>query len=147
MAPAFRLATDDGSDVTLADFRGKKLVLYFYPRAGTPGCTRESLDFNRLRTEFTAAETAVLGVSADSVRTQANFKTKHGIALPLASDPSHDMLSAYGVWGEKKLYGRTFFGIRRSTFLIDGNGKIARAWRNVKVPGHAEEVLGAARAS
>jgi peroxiredoxin Q/BCP len=146
-APAFRLTADDGSVVTLSDFRGRKLVLYFYPRADTPGCTRESLDFNRLRTEFAAAETAILGVSADSVKAQANFKTKHGIVLPLASDPGHDMLSAYGVWGEKKLYGRTFHGITRSTFLIEGNGRIARAWRNVKVPEHAEEVLAAARAS
>jgi peroxiredoxin Q/BCP len=146
-APAFRLAADDGSVVTLSGYLGRKLVLYFYPRADTPGCTRESLDFNRLRAEFAAAATDILGVSADAVPAQAKFKAKHGITLPLASDPTHDMLSAYGVWGEKKLYGRTFLGISRSTFLIGSDGRIARVWRNVKVPGHAEEVLAAALAS
>lgn len=145
-APAFTLARDGGRTVSLADFAGKKLVLFFYPRADTPGCTREAIAFSTLSSEFAAAGTAVLGVSADPVKAQDAFKAKHDLTIPLASDEKHGMLEAYGVWGEKSMYGRTFMGIARMTFLIDRDGRIARVWPKVKVDGHAEEVLAAAKA-
>jgi peroxiredoxin Q/BCP len=145
-APAFRLATDGGGSVSLADFEGRQLVLYFYPKADTPGCTQESIDFNRLRPEFEKAGTAIVGVSADPVNAQDKFKAKYDLAFPLGSDPTHDMLEAYGVWGEKSMYGRTFMGITRTTYLIDKDGRVAQVWTNVKVPGHAEAVLAEAKA-
>ena len=145
-APAFKLPTDGGGTVTLADFSGRKLALYFYPRANTPGCTREAVAFSRLREAFAKAGTAVLGVSADPVATQDAFKAEHRLSIPLASDETHKMLAAYGAWGKKSMYGRTFMGIKRTTFLIDQAGKIARVWNNVKVDGHAEDVLAAAKA-
>lgn len=145
-APAFKLARDDGSTVALSDFKGRNLVLYFYPRADTPGCTQEAMDFSRLRPAFAKADTDILGVSADPVAAQAKFKAKHKLGVALGSDESTAMLSAYGAWGEKSLYGRKFLGVIRSTFLIDGKGRIARVWPSVKVAGHAEEVLAAARA-
>jgi len=145
-APAFTLARDGGRTVSLADFAGKKLVLFFYPRADTPGCTREAIAFSTLSSEFAAAGTAVLGVSADPVKAQDAFKAKHGLAIPLASDEKHTMLEAYGVWGEKSMYGKSFMGIVRTTFLIDRKGRIARIWPKVKVDGHAEQVLAAAKA-
>ncbi|MGY3445833.1 MULTISPECIES: peroxiredoxin [unclassified Bradyrhizobium] len=144
-APAFNLPRDGGSSISLKDFAGKKLVLFFYARADTPGCTREAIDFTRLKNEFAAAGTEVVGVSADTVRTQESFRNKHQLSVPLASDPAHEMLEAYGAWGEKSMYGRTFMGIIRTTVLVDSNGKIARVWRHVKVDGHAEAVLEAAR--
>lgn len=145
-APAFSLPCAGGGKVTLADFRGRKLVLYVYPRAGTPGCTREAQDFSRLSPAFAAAETAVLGVSADPVTALDAFKAKHALRIPLAADETHRMLEAYGVWVPKSLYGKTFHGVARTTFLIDRAGRVARIWTKVRVDGHAEEVLAAARA-
>jgi peroxiredoxin Q/BCP len=145
-APPFTLARDGGAAVSLADYKGKKLVLYFYPRADTPGCTREAQAFSALAKAFAAADTAVLGVSADPVAAQDAFKAKYRLAIPLASDETHKMLEAYGVWGKKSMYGKTFMGIVRTTFLIGPDGKIARKWAKVKVDGHAEEVLAAATA-
>ncbi len=145
-APSFKLPLDDGSTVGLATFKGKKLVIYFYPRADTPGCTRESIAFSNLKTAFAKANTEVLGVSADPVEAQGAFKKKHGLKLPLGSDPAHKMLTDYGAWGERSLYGRKFMGIIRSTVLIDARGRVARVWPKVKVEGHAEAVLEAARA-
>jgi peroxiredoxin Q/BCP len=146
-APDFRLATDGGGTVSLSDFRGRKLALFFYPRAGTAGCTREAAAFSALAPAFKAAKTALLGVSADSVVALDRFKAKQGLALVLASDPDHSMLDAYGVWGEKKLYGKTHWGVIRTTFLIGADGRIVRVWPKVKIDGHADEVLAAARDS
>lgn len=144
-APAFRLPRDGGSVVTLSDYAGQKLVLFFYPRADTPGCTREAIDFTRLKDDFTAAGTAVLGISADPLKAQEKFRDKHNLGIPLISDEQHEMLEAYGAWGEKSMYGKTFLGILRTTVLIGTDGKVARIWRNVRVDGHADEVLAAAR--
>ena len=144
-APAFSLPSDGGGTVSLADFKGQNLVLYFYPRADTPGCTIESKAFSSLAKAFAKAGTAVLGVSADPVKAQDAFKAKHALAIPLASDETHKMLDAYGVWAEKSMYGRTYMGILRNTYLIGPDGKIARIWEKVKVAGHAEEVLAAAK--
>ncbi|MGJ4947522.1 peroxiredoxin [Bradyrhizobium sp. HKCCYLS20291] len=144
-APAFKLPRDGGGTVSLADYAGKKLVLFFYPKANTPGCTKEAIDFTRLSKDFAATGTAVLGVSADSVKAQDNFRDKHDLAVPLISDETHGMLEAYGAWGEKSLYGRKFLGIIRSTVLIGADGRVAKVWRNVKVDGHADTVLAAAR--
>ena len=145
-APAFRLPRDGGETVALSDFAQKKLVLFFYPRADTPGCTREAIDFTRLSDSFADSGTAVLGVSADPVKAQEKFRDKHQLSVPLLSDERHDMLQAYGAWGEKSMYGKTFFGIVRTTVLIGAGGRIAKIWRNVKVDGHADEVLADARA-
>ena len=144
-APAFSLPRDGGGEVSLADFKGRKLVLYFYPKADTEGCTVEAKDFSRLGQAFARAKTAVLGVSADPVKKLDRFKTKHGLTVALASDETRDMLNAYGVWAEKSMYGRQFMGVVRSTYLIGPDGKIARVWGKVKVKGHAEEVLEAAK--
>ncbi len=144
-APAFKLPRDGGGTVSLADFKGQNLVLYFYPRADTPGCTVESKAFSSLSKAFAKAGSAVLGVSADPVKAQDAFKAKHDLEIPLASDETHRMLEAYGVWGEKSMYGKKFMGITRTTFLIDRDGRIARIWPKVKVEGHAEEVLAAAK--
>ena len=146
-APAFHLPRDGGGSVSLSDYAGKKLVLFFYPRADTPGCTKEAIDFTRLSAAFAEAETAVLGVSADPPKAQEAFRDKHELATPLASDEQHQMLEAYGVWGEKSMYGRTFLGILRTTVLVGTDGRILRVWRNVRVDGHADEVLAAAQAS
>ena len=146
-APSFRLPRDGGEAVALADFSGQKLVLFFYPRADTPGCTREAIDFTRLKDAFAASGTAVLGVSADTVKAQESFRNKHQLSIPLISDEKHEMLEAYGAWGEKSMYGRTFLGILRTTVLIGKDGKIAKIWRNVRVDGHADEVLAAAQSN
>ncbi len=145
-APGFKLPRDGGGTVSLADFKGKKLVLYFYPKADTPGCTREAIEFSKLKTKFAAANTEILGISADPVKAQDTFKTKHDLTIALGSDEAHKMLAAYGVWGEKSMYGRTFMGITRATFLIGPDGRIANIWPKVKVDGHAQEVLKAAKA-
>jgi peroxiredoxin Q/BCP len=145
-APNFKLSRDGGGTVSLADFKGRKLVLYFYPKADTPGCTKEAIDFSALRRAFAQAETDVVGVSADPVRAQEKFRDKHGLGIPLASDEEKKMLAAYGVWGEKSLYGRKFMGVKRTTLLIGRDGRVARVWENVKVPGHAQAVLEAAKA-
>ena len=145
-APAFSLPRDGGGTVALADFAGKKLVLYFYPRADTSGCTKEAIDFSRLRGDFSRAGTEVVGVSADPVAAQDKFKAKHKLSIALASDEKHRMLETYGVWQEKSLYGRKFLGIVRTTFLIGADGRIAKVWPRLTVDGHADEVLAAAKA-
>jgi peroxiredoxin Q/BCP len=144
-APDFTLPRDGGGTISLADFAGRKLALFFYPKANTPGCTREAVDFSGLAREFAACGTTVLGVSADSVKAQDGFRDKHALTVPLLSDAEHQMLQAYGAWGEKSLYGRRFLGIIRSTVLIGADGRIAKIWRNVKVDGHADTVLAAAQ--
>ena len=145
-APAFSLPRDGGEKVALKDFKGRKLVLYFYPKADTPGCTKEAIALSALRAAFAKAGTDILGVSADPVAAQDKFKLKHKLTIPLASDETKDMLKAYGAWGEKSMYGRTFMGVIRKTVLIDGEGRIARIWPKVRVEGHAEDVLAAAKA-
>jgi thioredoxin-dependent peroxiredoxin len=144
-APPFDLPKDGGGNLSLKDFKGKKLVIYFYPKADTPGCTRESIDFSRLRNEFLKSDTEILGVSADPVVAQDKFKKKHNLKVALLSDETHKMLDAYGVWGKKSMYGKTFMGIVRTTVLIGPDGRIARIWPKVKVDGHAAEVLAAAK--
>jgi peroxiredoxin Q/BCP len=144
-APAFSLPRDGGGTVSLADFAGRKLVLYFYPRADTSGCTREALAFSRLGSAFNRAGAEILGVSADPVPAQDKFKAKYKLAIALASDEKHRMLEAYGVWQEKSLYGRKFMGIVRTTFLIGPDGCVAEVWPRVSVDGHAEAVLAAAK--
>jgi peroxiredoxin Q/BCP len=145
-APAFRLPRDGGGTVSLADFAGKNLVLFFYPRADTPGCTREAIDFTRLSSAFAENQCALLGVSADPPKAQEAFRDKHQLVTPLISDEPHEMLEAYGVWGEKSMYGKTFQGILRTTVLIGRDGLVIRFWRNVRVEGHADAVLAAVRA-
>ena len=145
-APSFRLPRDGGDTVALADFSGQNLVLFFYPRADTPGCTKEAIDFTRLSGAFAQSQTAILGVSADPPKAQEAFRNKHQLSIPLVSDEAHAMLEAYGAWGEKSMYGKTFQGILRTTVLIGTDGKILRIWRNVRVDGHADEVLAAVRA-
>jgi len=145
-APAFSLPRDGGGSVSLADYAGKKLVLFFYPRADTPGCTREAIDFTRLESAFADAGAAVVGISADTVKAQESFRAKHQLSVPLVSDEQHEMLEAYGAWGEKSMYGRTFMGIIRTTVLIGADRRIAKIWRHVRVDGHAEAVLEAVRA-
>jgi peroxiredoxin Q/BCP len=145
-APSFKLPCDRGGEVSLAGFKGQKLVLYFYPKADTSGCTREAIDFSQLKGAFAKAGTAILGVSADPVPKLDKFKAKHGLKVALGSDETRKMLEAYGVWAEKSLYGRKYMGILRNTYLIGPDGKVAQVWEKVKVPGHAEAVLAAARA-
>jgi peroxiredoxin Q/BCP len=144
-APDFSLPRDGGGNVSLEDFRGKKLVLFFYPKADTPGCTKEAIAFTALSDAFSQTGTAVVGISADSVKAQEKFRDKHQLAVPLMSDETHAMLEAYGAWAEKSMYGRKFMGIVRTTVLVAADGRIARLWRNVKVDGHAEQVLVAAQ--
>lgn len=145
-APLFKLPRDGGAEASLADFAGRSLVLYFYPKDDTSGCTAEAIDFNRLAADFAKAGAAIVGVSPDPVKKHDKFRDKYELGFPLVSDEAKTMLEAYGVWVEKSMYGRKYMGVERSTFLIDGKGKIARIWRKVKVPGHADEVLAAVRA-
>lgn len=145
-APDFALPNDQGDVRSLADFAGKMLVLYFYPKDNTSGCTKEAIDFNTLSKEFEAAGATVLGVSPDSVASHVKFKTKHALGLGLLSDESKKTLETYAVWAEKSMYGRKYMGVERTTFLIGRDGKIAQIWNKVKVPGHAEAVLAAVRA-
>jgi len=145
-APPFALPDQEGNTVKLSDFERRRLLVYFYPKADTPGCTKEAIAFSGLRKAFAKSGTEILGVSADPVKAQDKFRDKHGLTVPLASDETKEMLTAYGVWGEKSMYGRKFMGVRRTTFLIGRDGRIARVWENVKVPGHAEAVLEAAAA-
>ncbi len=144
-APAFTLPKDGGGSVSLAGMAGRKLCLYFYPKDDTSGCTKEAIAFNALRAQFAEAGTDIVGVSADSVASHEKFKKKYDLAFPLASDEAKSMLEAYGVWVEKSMYGKKYMGIERTTVLIDGAGKVAAIWNKVKVDGHAEEVLEAAR--
>ena len=145
-APNFSLPRDGGTTVTNADFAGKALVLFFYPRDDTSGCTKESIGFSQAQAEFRAAGAEVVGVSKDSVASHDKFVAKHGLTVPLISDENGSLSEDLGVWKEKSMYGKTFMGIERSTFLIDGEGVIRKVWRKVKVPGHVEEVLEAVKA-
>ena len=145
-APPFKLTQDDGTSVALKDFKGRNLVLYFYPKADTPGCTKEAVAFSGLRAAFAKTGTDILGVSADPVTAQSKFKTKHKLTIALGSDESKAMLQAYGAWGEKSMYGRKFMGVIRKTFLIGGDGRVIRVWPKVRVEGHAQELLEAVRA-
>jgi peroxiredoxin Q/BCP len=145
-APAFRLPRDGGGTVSLTDYAGRNLVLYFYPRTDTSGCTREAVDFSQIKGALGSADTEILGVSADPVAALDRFKAKHKLAIALASDEQHNALNAYGVWQQKSLYGRKFMGIVRTTFLIGPDQHIARVWPKVSVAGHAQEVLEAAKA-
>ena len=145
-APDFVLPKDGGGTLKLSDLRGQAVVLFFYPRDDTSGCTAEAIAFSGLKSEFANAGAVVVGMSADSQKSHDKFKAKHKLTVDLVSDEENKALEAYGVWAEKSMYGRKFLGIVRTTFLIDANGKIAAVWPNVKVPGHAEAVLAAARA-
>ena len=145
-APDFELPTDGGETIELSRLKGKPAVLYFYPKDDTSGCTAEAKDFTRLAPDFRKAGVEVIGVSPDSVESHAKFRKKYDLAVRLAADADKAVATAYGVWVEKSMYGRKYMGVERSTFLIDGKGRIARSWRKVKVPGHAEEVLAAAKA-
>ena len=143
--PDVTLIGMDGAAVSPADFRGQKLVLYFYPKDDTSGCTREAQDFTALAVEFEHCGTWILGVSKDSPQSHAKFAGKYDLRVKLATDPDGGVCEAFGTWGEKSLYGRKYMGIDRATFLIDRDGTIARIWRKVKVAGHAEAVLAATR--
>jgi peroxiredoxin Q/BCP len=145
-APAFDLPTDGAGRIGLATLKGKKVVLYFYPKDDTSGCTQEAIEFNGLRKQFEEAGVVVLGVSPDPVKSHDKFKAKHGLEFGLLSDETKDMLQAYGVWVEKSMYGRKYMGVERTTVLIGADGRIARIWNKVKVPGHAKEVLAAVEA-
>jgi thioredoxin-dependent peroxiredoxin len=144
-APSFTLSGDGGTTVSLKGFVGRNLVLYFYPKADTPGCTKEAIAFSKLRVDFAKTGTDILGVSADPVAAQDKFKAKHRLKIALGSDESRKVLLAYGAWGEKSMYGHKYLGVLRKTFLIDARGRIAHVWPKVSVPGHAEAVLKAAR--
>ncbi|MBC7282270.1 thioredoxin-dependent thiol peroxidase [Hoeflea sp.] len=145
-APQFDLPRDGGGNVSLADLKGKNVVLYFYPKDDTSGCTVEAVDFTALSDEFAKAGAVVIGMSPDPVKAHDKFIAKHNLGIILASDEDKSVLEAYGVWKEKSMYGRTYMGVERSTFLIGKDGTIARVWRKVKVPGHARDVLDAVKA-
>lgn len=145
--PDIALETPEGGAIRPSDFRGRKLVLFFYPKDDTPGCTTENKDFSALSGEFEKAGAALLGISKDPPKKHQKFAAKHALVAPLASDPESDGLAdALGVWTQKSLYGRSYMGMERTTFLVDADGSIARVWRKVKVKGHADEVLAAAKA-
>jgi thioredoxin-dependent peroxiredoxin len=146
MAPDFELPTDSGGRTHLQGLKGKPAVIYFYPKDDTSGCTAQAIAFNGLRAKFAAAGATVIGISPDSAASHDKFKRKHDLEIALAADPDRSAIEAYGVWKEKSMYGRKYFGVERSTFLIDRNGRIAKIWRKVKVPGHADEVLAATKA-
>lgn len=139
-APDFTLPTDNEGEITLSSLTGQKIVLYFYPKDDTPGCTKESCGFNDVLNAFNTLNTQIIGLSKCSVKKHDKFKAKYGLNFPLASDENSDVCENYGVWKEKSMYGKTYWGIERSTFLIDENGKIEQIWRKVKVPGHVETV-------
>ena len=146
MAPDFELPTDGSGTFRLSDKRGDKVVLFFYPKDDTSGCTAEAVDFTAMKADFEKAGALVAGISPDSVKKHDKFRDKHGLGVTLVSDEDKQVLVAYGVWAEKSMYGRKYMGVERSTFLIDAEGRIARVWRKVKVPGHAADVLDAAKA-
>ncbi len=146
IAPDFTLPSTGSGEIQLSALRGAPVVLFFYPRDDTSGCTREALDFTALAPEFDQLGVRVIGISKDTIAKHDKFREKHGLTIPLASDGHGTTCEDYGVWAEKKMYGKTFMGIERSTFLINADGRIARVWRKVKVPGHAQEVLDAVRA-
>jgi thioredoxin-dependent peroxiredoxin len=140
-APPFTLPDQDRQPVSLDDFKGRRVLVYFYPKDDTPGCTREACQFNDNLHAFQHANVPVIGISPDDAQSHQRFRAKYGLAFPLLSDPDHQVLDAYGAWGEKSLYGKQTVGVLRSTFLIDQDGKVARAWYNVKAEGHAAQVL------
>lgn len=144
-APAFTLPADGGGNVALSEFKGRNVVLYFYPKDDTSGCTKEAIAFNSLKSEFAEADTVIIGMSPDSAASHDKFKKKYGLDFILAADEQKAALEAYGVWVEKSMYGRKYMGVERTTVLIDKAGKIAAIWPKVKVEGHAEEVLAEAR--
>ena len=146
-APAFSLPADNGQTVTLADYSGKKLVLYFYPKDDTPGCTTQAIDFTGKIKEFEDQGAVIIGMSPDKPAKHDKFKAKHNLAITLAADEEKETLEAYGVWVEKSMYGKKYMGVERSTFLIDENGKINQIWRKVKVAGHVDAVLEAVKAA
>ncbi len=145
-APDFTLEAADGGSLALSSLRGRKAVLIFYPRAGTGTCTKELVDFTGLAAEFAATDAVLLAISDDGLKKLGNFAEKHALAPVLLSDPEHRAIEAYGVWVEKSMYGRRFMAVERATFLVDRGGKLAGVWRKVRVAGHAEAVLEAARA-
>ncbi|NGO50970.1 peroxiredoxin [Allomesorhizobium camelthorni] len=145
-APQFELPRDGGGTLTLSALRGKAVVLYFYPKDDTSGCTAEAIDFSALKADFEKAGAVVIGMSPDSAKKHDKFKAKHGLSVDLVADEERKAIEAYGVWAEKSMYGRKYMGVERTTFLIDRDGRIARIWPKVKVPGHAAEVLEAVRA-
>jgi peroxiredoxin Q/BCP len=144
-APAFALPATGGQTISLDALKGRKAVIYFYPKDDTSGCTQEAKDFQARRSAFAAADTEVIGVSPDGLKSHDKFRAKHGLDFPLVADESRQLIEALGLWVEKSLYGRKYMGVERATVLIDREGRIAQVWRNVKVPGHADAVLGAAR--
>lgn len=144
-APDFTLPTDGTGSVSLSALRGQPVVVYFYPRDDTPGCTKEACGFNDALPDFARVNAQIIGVSKDSEASHARFRAKYGLKFHLAADADTKVAQKYGVWIEKSLYGRKYMGMDRATFLIDRNGRIARVWRGVKVPGHVEEVLAAAK--
>ncbi|NIP57670.1 MAG: thioredoxin-dependent thiol peroxidase [Gemmatimonadetes bacterium] len=145
-APGFTLPSDDGPEVSLEDLRGRRVVLYFYPKDDTPGCTTEACEFRDAMPRFEERGAVVLGVSPDGVESHRKFKEKHDLDFPLLADEDHEVAEAYGVWKEKSMYGRTFWGVERSTFLIDDDGRIERVWRKVRAKGHAAAVAEAVEA-
>ena len=145
-APEFKLPTDGGREISLSALKGKTVVLYFYPKDDTSGCTKEAMGFRDALPAFEKAGATVVGVSKDSAARHDKFKAKYELNFPLVSDEDGRLCAAYGVWVEKSMYGRKYMGIERATFLIDGNGRIARVWRKVKIPGHVDEVLAAVQA-
>ena len=145
-APDVELALDDGKTIQLSALKGKPVVLYFYPKDDTPGCTTQAKDFTSLAADFKKAGAEIIGVSPDSIKSHLKFRDKHTLDVQLASDESTKVATAFGAWVEKSMYGKKYMGVERSTFVIDTTGKVANAWRKVKVPGHAEEVLAAVKA-
>lgn len=144
-APAFSLPATDGREISLDGLKGRKVVLFFYPKDNTSGCTLEAKDFQALKQDFAAADTEIVGVSPDSLKSHGRFRNKYGLDFALASDEAKTVLETYGVWAQKSMFGHKYMGVERTTVLIDREGKIARVWNKVKVPGHAKEVLAAAK--
>jgi peroxiredoxin Q/BCP len=144
-APSFKLATEDGGSITLASLKGHPFVLYFYPKDDTSGCTKEAIEFSGAVKKFEKLGVSILGVSKDSLQSHEKFRKKHKLKIALGSDPDIKVADTYGVWGEKTLYGRKYMGMERATFLIDAKGLVRQIWRKVKVPGHVEAVLAAAK--
>ncbi len=145
-ASDFELSADGGRTLKLSDLRGKPVIVYFYPKDNTPGCTKEAISFSCIKDQFDALGVQIIGISPDSADKHDKFKAKHELTIDLAADPDTEICQAYGVWVEKSMYGRKYMGVERSTFLIDAEGRIAKIWHKVKVAGHAEAVLDAAKA-
>lgn len=145
LAPDFTLPKDGGGEIRLSDLKGKKVVVYFYPKDDTSGCTSQAQQFSEAKAEFDAANIVILGISKDSIKSHDKFKTKYDLKIDLLSDEELNTANAYGVWVEKSMYGRKYMGMDRSSFLIDNEGKLAKIWRKVKIPGHIKEVLEAAK--